>query len=64
LAREERIGKIYLVDEPFSTKNGLLTSSLKMKRLEIKMKYKNELENLYLMHSTSFNMKEANTLSI
>jgi long-subunit acyl-CoA synthetase (AMP-forming) len=53
-----------LLEEPFSSKNGLLTSSLKMKRLEIKMKYKNELDNLYLMHSNLFNSKEAKTLGI
>lgn len=43
----ERIIRFALIDEPFSTDNGLMTQSLKFKRNEIFERYGNVIDNLY-----------------
>ena len=44
----EKIMRVYLTSEPFTYKNGLLTNTQKMRRTEIKSRYKKEIENLYV----------------
>ena len=39
--------KIKIINEPFSQENNLMTPTLKLKSKSIKLKYKNELQNLY-----------------
>jgi long-subunit acyl-CoA synthetase (AMP-forming) len=44
----EKVMRVLIVEEPFSAANGLLTSTHKMKREAIKMKYSVEIEHLYM----------------
>jgi len=47
LTLQEKIKKIYLIDENFSIENGLITPTMKVKRKKVIEKYKNQLEKLY-----------------
>ncbi|GAB4859315.1 hypothetical protein Ancab_010777 [Ancistrocladus abbreviatus] len=40
-------GKIKLLPEPWTPESGLVTAALKLKREQLKAKFKNELQNLY-----------------
>ena len=46
-ARFEQIKKFKLLKHPFTIENGELTSTLKLRRLIIKEKYKNDIEEMY-----------------
>jgi long-chain acyl-CoA synthetase len=46
-ARFEQIKKFKLLKHPFSVENGELTSTLKLRRLIIKEKYKKEIDEMY-----------------
>ena len=43
----EKIKKFYLLEESFTIENGLLTPTMKVKRIKVIEKYKNILENFY-----------------
>jgi len=47
LTLPEKIKKFHLIEESFSTENGLLTPTMKIKRNKVANKYKNILENFY-----------------
>ena len=47
LSKIEKIKKYFLINEKFSTENGMLTPTLKLKRFKIIQKYKNSIEKLY-----------------
>ena len=47
LSIEKRIRKFYLLEEPFSIDNLLLTPTLKMKRISIAKKYNKEINEMY-----------------
>ena len=49
----ERIEAFHLVDEPFTTENGLLTPTLKVKRARVEERYGSEIAALYAL-SRSF----------
>ena len=40
--------KVHIIPDRFSFENGLLTNTHKLKRCEIKDRFKNELEALYI----------------
>ena len=48
LDKVERIMRVHITKEPFSYKNGLMTNTQKMKRTEIKQRFRNEISNLYI----------------
>ncbi|GMR45720.1 hypothetical protein PMAYCL1PPCAC_15915 [Pristionchus mayeri] len=43
----EQVKDIYLMEEPFSVENGLLTPTLKSKRVELKKRFGNKLATMY-----------------
>jgi len=43
----EIVKKCYLVNDPFTLENDLLTPTMKLKRNEVKNKYLNELKSMY-----------------
>jgi len=43
----EKIKKFILIHEEFTTENGMMTPTLKLKRKEIIKNYKQQLENFY-----------------
>jgi long-chain acyl-CoA synthetase len=43
----EQVQAIYLESQPFSVENGLLTPTLKSKRPQLRLKYKETIQNLY-----------------
>jgi long-chain acyl-CoA synthetase len=43
----EKIKKFHLLEESFTIENGLLTPTMKVKRIKVIEKYKNILENFY-----------------
>ncbi len=47
LPKHERVAKIYLLDEPFSINNAMLTNSLKVRRKEVNKIYKEEIAEMY-----------------
>ena len=47
LDKIEKIVRVHIVQEPFSFKNGLLTNTQKMKRLEIKRLFRTEIDTMY-----------------
>jgi long-chain acyl-CoA synthetase len=47
LNREERIYDFYIVDQPFTTQNEMLTSQFKLRRNKILAKYHDQIEYLY-----------------
>ncbi len=47
LSKIEQIKKFFIIKDQFTTENGLMTPTLKLKRYKIIQKYKKQLENLY-----------------
>ena len=47
LSQIEKVRHIIVADEPFTTENGLMTPTLKIKRHKILQNYKQKLESLY-----------------
>jgi long-chain acyl-CoA synthetase len=47
LKPHEYIAAVHLETEAFSLENGLLTPSMKMKRITIKEKYQTQIDNMY-----------------
>lgn len=47
LDKFELPAKIKLMSEPWTPESGLVTAALKLKREQIKAKFKNELQELY-----------------
>jgi len=47
LSLTEKVKKFQLIKEEFTIENGMLTPTLKLKRKQILLKYKNDLEKLY-----------------
>jgi long-chain acyl-CoA synthetase len=47
LAQFEKLKKVMLVWEEFSTTDGTLTASMKLRRRAVEQKYAPEIENLY-----------------
>ena len=47
LTQIEKIKKFHLINENFSIENNLLTPTMKVKRNQVTIKYKNILENFY-----------------
>ena len=47
LTKVEKIKKYFLIKENFTIENGMMTPTLKLKRIKIINKYKKEFENLY-----------------
>lgn len=43
----ERIHRVHIAGEPFSQKNGLMTNTQKLKRQEIKIAYRTEIDSMY-----------------
>ena len=43
----EKIYGVYITAEPFSEKNGMMTNTKKLRRVEIKQRFKKELEDCY-----------------
>lgn len=51
LAPPEKVHAVHIALEPFSAKNGLLTPTMKMKRIEIRQRYKDDIDRLYRSHA-------------
>ena len=47
LSKIEKIKKYFIIKENFTIENGMMTPTLKLKRIKIINKYKKEFENLY-----------------
>ena len=47
LSQIERIRRWYLVSEPFTTENGLMTPSLKVRRSMVQARYETQIDDLY-----------------
>jgi long-chain acyl-CoA synthetase len=53
LARFEKLKKVVLVAEEFSAENGTLTASLKMRRLAVEERYRQQIEEMYAQAEAS-----------
>ena len=47
LAKYERVRRIYLVTEPFTVENGMMTPTLKIKRNVVELRFANEIAAMY-----------------
>jgi long-chain acyl-CoA synthetase len=47
LAKYERVRRIYVVPEPFTVENGMMTPTLKIKRAVVEKQYEQEITSMY-----------------
>ena len=53
LARFEKMKKVLLVAEEFSTENGTLTASMKMRRRAVEERYRSPIDEMYAAAETA-----------
>jgi long-subunit acyl-CoA synthetase (AMP-forming) len=54
----EKIQRVHISSEPFSQKNGLMTNTQKLRRQEIKIHFRKEIENMYNSHKSEWSFAE------